>query len=155
MLQLVKDNMTVAAAPAMMTSQPSTKDDAALVNDISNTMKVIAGCTKRLKVLKKKRINLATKNNNSAGAKKMMKRLLKQIKKKQKLINTLEDTLNSQEEQLSAVNKSKLKGQLKDDEDERGSDDNDDDDDDEDDKDGDDSDGDDSDGSDSDGDDSE
>jgi hypothetical protein len=153
MLQLVKDNMTVAAAPAMTTSQPSTKDDAALVNDISNTMKVIAGCTKRLRELKKKRINLATKNNNSAGAKKMMKRLLKQIKRKQKLINTLEDTLNSQEEQLSAVNKLKLKGQLKDDEDEHGSDDDDDDDDD--DKDGDDSDGDDSDGNDSDGDDSE
>ena len=81
--------------------------------------------------------------------------MLKQIKKKRKLINTLEDTLDNQEEQLSAVNKSKLKGQLKDDEDERGKNDNDDDDDDEDDKDGDDSDGEDSDGNDSDGDNSE
>ena len=77
-----------------------------------------------------------------------MTRLSKQIKKKRKLINTLEDTLDNQEEQLSAVNKSKSNGQLKDDEEEHGSDD-DDDDEDEDDEDGDDSDGDDSDGDDS------
>jgi hypothetical protein len=108
MLQMMKAATTAGA-------KTTGGGSASFVSQIKDTLNVLKECKNDLMELKKKLKRIAS---NGAGDGKT-RRLTKEIKKKRRLISTLEETLDTQQEQLRAVTKSEAataKGSRKDDE---------------------------------------
>ena len=147
MLELLKKG-TSGADTGVDSNQVGDGGTATLVKNISDTIGVIDGCKKTLKSMIKRKKQHIRKGGNSLEAEVTIKSIRKDIKKQRRLIETLEDALDSQQRHLRSVTKGKAKNDLDNDDDiddDNDNDDNDDDDEDDDDKDDRDDDGDDND----------
>ena len=110
MLQMMKAATTAGAA---------TTDGglASFVSQIKDTLSVLKECKSELVDLKTRKKRIARNGTDGDGK---LRRVTKEIKKKRRLISTLEEMLDTQQEQLRAVTKSEAattKGNRKDDDD--------------------------------------
>jgi hypothetical protein len=112
MLQMMK------AATTAGTTTTGDGGSASFVSKIKDTLNVLKECKSDLADLKKRKKRLARNDVMDGDGK--MQRVTTDIKKKRRLISTLEETLDAQQEQLRAVTKSEAataKGNRKDDDD--------------------------------------
>ena len=107
MLQMMKAATTAGASGG----------PASFVSQIQSTLNVLKECKNDLRELQKRSKRLASNGAEGDGK---MRRLTNEIKKKRRLISTLEVTLDTQQEQLRAVTMSEAataKGNRNDDDD--------------------------------------
>ena len=108
MLELLKKG-TSGADTGVDSNQVGDGGTATLVKNISDTIGVIDGCKKTLKSMMKRKKQHIRKGGNSLEAEVTIKSIRKDIKKQRRLIETLEDALDSQQRHLRLVTKGKAK----------------------------------------------